>query len=63
MYEYNEIYTEGRVIQKFEYANSEWLEYVTQNRKGVYNSAKNDIVIGPVANDNTMICVFILKRV
>ena len=54
VYEYNDIYTEDIVIQKFEYANSEWLEYVTQNRKGVYNGAQNDIVIGPVANDNTM---------
>lgn len=33
---------------------SDWLDFVTQNRKNVYNGEKFDIVIGPVANDTTM---------
>jgi hypothetical protein len=39
---------------KFETANKEWLTYVSENRKGIYGGKKYDIVIGPVANDNTM---------
>lgn len=41
-------------VLRFESANSEWLKFVTDNRKGVYQGKKYDIVIGPVANDNTM---------
>lgn len=33
---------------------SDWLDFVTQNRKKIYNGEKFDIVIGPVANDTTM---------
>ena len=33
---------------------SDWLDFVTQNRKNVYNGEKFDIVVGPVANDTTM---------
>ncbi len=32
----------------------DWLDFVTQNRKNVYNGEKFDIVVGPVANDTTM---------
>ncbi len=32
----------------------DWLEFVTQNRKNIYNGEKFDIVVGPVANDTTM---------
>ena len=41
-------------IMKFDAPNVEWLQYVTANRTG--NSLVNDydVVIGPVANDNTM---------
>lgn len=41
-------------VLRFEYANKEWLNYVVENRKGTYSGKKYDIVIGPVANDNTM---------
>ena len=41
-------------VLRFESAGREWLRYVTDNRKGIYCGAKMDIVIGPVANDNTM---------
>lgn len=41
-------------VKRFEYANIEWLKYVTDNRKGIYTGLKYDLVIGPVANDSTM---------
>lgn len=41
-------------ILRFSSADRQWLRYVTDNRKGVYCGEKYDIVIGPVANDNTM---------
>ena len=41
-------------VLNFEKPNMEWLNFVAQNRKGVYTGEKYDIVIGPVANDNTM---------
>ena len=40
-------------ILHFENADVEWLEYVAANRKGVAPRADYDLVIGPVANDQT----------
>ncbi|GHV74953.1 hypothetical protein AGMMS49940_22550 [Spirochaetia bacterium] len=44
-------------VKHFENANREWLHFVVENRKGVYVGEKYDIVIGPVANDNTMMVI------
>ncbi|GHU43353.1 hypothetical protein FACS1894190_13750 [Spirochaetia bacterium] len=41
-------------VMRFESANKEWLHFLAENRKGVYTGEKYDIVIGAVANDNTM---------
>lgn len=41
-------------VLEFESANAEWLEYVVQNRRGVVVPNDYDVVIGPVANDNTL---------
>lgn len=41
-------------IHRFHAADKEWLKFVTDNRKGKYIGKKDDLVIGPVANDNTM---------
>ena len=41
-------------LLRFEEADQKWLNFVTQNRKNLYNDDKFDIVIGPVANDTTM---------
>lgn len=41
-------------IHRFRTADKEWLKFVTDNRKGKYIGKKDDLVIGPVANDNTM---------
>lgn len=39
---------------KFDTPNKEWLRLITINRKKQYYKNKYDIIIGPVANDNTM---------
>lgn len=53
-YEFDPAQTNGLSILHFSSADGAWLRYVTDNRKGVYCGEKYDIVIGPVANDNTM---------
>lgn len=41
-------------VLRFESPNMDWLAYVTANRKGTFQKNEYDIVIGPVANDQTM---------
>ena len=41
-------------IRHFKEADSHWLRFVADNRKGTYVGQKHDIVVGPVANDTTM---------
>lgn len=41
-------------ILKFDAPSKEWLQLITTNRKKQYYKNKFDIIIGPVANDNTM---------
>ena len=53
VFEYNE-YNDLK-IKKFDEPKKEWLEYVVSNRKRLFdNNNKYDIIIGPVANDNSM---------
>jgi hypothetical protein len=55
VYEFDEALVKKQLsVKQFEVTNSEWLNFVTENRKSVYAGEKYDIVIGPVANDNTM---------
>ena len=49
-----ELYRRKESEIKFDLPNKEWLNFVADNRKGIYSGKKYDIVIGPVANDNTM---------
>ena len=53
-YGFDENDTNAFHILKFDSPNKEWLNFVADNRKGIYSGEKYDIVIGPVANDNTM---------
>ena len=39
-------------ILKFDSPNEDWLEFVFQNRQGIYIGKKYDAVYGPVANDD-----------
>ena len=41
-------------ILKFDAPDAGWLRYVTANRIGRVPEADHDVVVGPVANDNTM---------
>lgn len=40
-------------VLRFEKADAAWLDYVTKNRKGADTTEDYDLVIGPVANDQT----------
>lgn len=39
-------------VKIFEFVDEEWLNFVSENRNGVYKGEKYDIVIGAVANDD-----------
>lgn len=39
-------------ILKFNFPNEEWLDFVFQNRQGIYQNEKHDAIYGPVANDD-----------
>lgn len=54
VYEFDDTQSNALSVLRFPSANRDWLQYVTDNRKSVYSGEKNDVVIGPVANDNTM---------
>lgn len=41
-------------VLRFETANSEWLDFVVNNRKELMIENSYDLVIGPVANDSTL---------
>lgn len=49
-------------ILKFDSANKNWLEFVSMNRKNEIIEDNSDIIIGPVANDNTMPVITLYLR-
>lgn len=55
-YIYRYIFREGTSmkVKRFDSLNKEWLEFVKKNRSEGGLQHDNDIVIGPVADDNTM---------
>jgi hypothetical protein len=38
-------------VRRFVAADEVWLDFVYANRQGVYDGARYDIIVGPVAND------------
>ncbi|MBR5318429.1 MAG: DUF3990 domain-containing protein [Peptococcaceae bacterium] len=54
IYELDEEKLQELSVLRFDAPDADWLNFVTANRKGIYKGKKYDIVIGPVANDNTM---------
>ncbi|MDR1388395.1 MAG: DUF3990 domain-containing protein, partial [Treponema sp.] len=53
VYDYDEISAASDLeILHFSDTNIAWLDFISQNRRGVYNEKKYDILSGPVANDN-----------
>ena len=53
-YEMDESAIESLSLLRFEGADAAWLDFVVENRKGLYKGELYDLVIGPVANDRTM---------
>ena len=54
VYEIEDKLFETLKIRHFEKANAQWLKYIAANRQGTSKPDNSDIVIGPVANDQTM---------
>lgn len=54
VYEFNDDEWEKLKVKRFETASLEWLDFVTAHRQGSAQNCEEDIIIGPVANDNTM---------
>lgn len=54
VYEFSDNAFDSLRVLRFDSANVEWLRYVASNRKGVVTADRYDVVIGPVANDQTM---------
>lgn len=54
IYELNEEKMKELNIKRFESADKDWLNYITTNRTRLDNREDDyDLVVGPVANDNT----------
>ena len=54
-YSFND--TAGLMIKEFPTADQEWLEFVVNNRGGTFTGNNYDIVIGPIANDSTLLVI------
>ena len=54
VYEFDEEAAEALRTLRFPAPDAAWLKYVARNRAGLVEESDFDIVIGPVANDNTM---------
>lgn len=52
IYEFDETAFDECSVLKFDSANEEWLDFVSENRSGVYNGKQYDLIFGPVANDD-----------
>lgn len=42
------------IVRSFDGPTVEWLRFVGENRQGAKPEREDDLVVGPVANDNTM---------
>ena len=62
VYEIDDDALNGLSVLKFDTANKEWLEFVARNRKNEIVNENMDIIIGPVANDNTMPVITLYLR-
>jgi hypothetical protein len=52
-YEVNEADFAKLKIRRFKTADKDWLDFITDNRKGSASADDWDLIIGPVANDQT----------
>ena len=49
------------LVLRFQSADDNWLDYVTQNRRGAYDGQFYDVVFGPVANDDVYLTIGALE--
>ena len=54
VYELDENFKNQLKIKHFQSPNKEWLDFVCDHRLNCYKGDDYDLIIGPVANDNTM---------
>ena len=54
VYELDETFQDNLKVKHFQSADKEWLDFVCDHRLNCYNGGDYDLIIGPVANDNTM---------
>ena len=54
IYELNENFQDNLKVKRFESPDKDWLDFVSEHRLNIYNGDDYDLIIGPVANDNTM---------
>ena len=54
IYEFDEKSANELSIKRFEIPTKEWLDFICEHRLEKYNGNNFDLIIGPVANDNTM---------
>lgn len=52
IYDFDEAGFSECSVLKFESANEEWLDFVSENRSGMYKGKQYDLIFGPVANDD-----------
>ncbi len=51
-YEFDEVALRKEKVLSFDTVSGEWLDFVSANRRGVYEGELYDFVYGPVANDD-----------
>ena len=56
-YEFDEAFRSNIKIRRFHTPDKEWLDFVCEHRLNTYNGDNYDLIIGPVANDNTMLVI------
>ena len=54
IYEFDENFQAKLKVKRFETPNKDWLDFVCGHRLDNYTGDNYDLIIGPVANDNTM---------
>jgi len=63
VYEFNtEAANQVLDVLRFNNPDREWLDFVHQNRNGIYNGKLYDVVIGPVANDDVFATLIVYEQ-
>lgn len=59
VYELDEVQFKTMQVKVFDKADSEWLAFVTENRIHSYVPSSWDVIVGPVADDQTVQTLFL----